>query len=104
MEEFDEQRSSRSRWFFRRLPSCPLNKLRRLPIGHERWTKRLSDKLKRKMMQQSGRVFDSREMVSFIFGEGRHLDAAHGNIKACHQHAANQLAPPSLVQEQTRQE
>jgi hypothetical protein len=49
------------------------------------------------MMQQSGRVFDSRGMVSFIFGEGRHLGEAHGNIKACHQHAMDQMAASPLM-------
>jgi hypothetical protein len=41
-------------------------------------------------------------MASFIFGEGRHLREAHGNIKACHQRVADQMEPPSL-QEQTLQ-
>src|SRR5450755_3532322 len=30
-------------------------------------------------------------IASFIFGEGRHLREAHGNIKACHQRAADHM-------------
>ena len=32
-------------------------------------------------------------MASFIFGEGRHLREAHGNIKACHERVADQIEP-----------
>ena len=36
-------------------------------------------------------------MASFIFGEGRHLREAHGNIKACHQRAADQMEQPKAT-------